>query len=117
MEGDVIPVYKTGQVIECPKTFEGKNAMAAMVLEGWSAYIQDNWDSEDVESVLQMARTSPKTKTVGVRQISGNRYEFYVWVKGCTPAAFYTLLRCLEKMRRKDPDSCWKMKTWSSWLG
>jgi hypothetical protein len=87
MEGDVVPVYETGQVLECPKTLEGENAMAAMVLEGWSAYIQDNWDSEDVVSVLQMARTSAKTETVGVREITGNRYEFYVRVKGCTPAA------------------------------
>jgi hypothetical protein len=103
MEEDIVPVYETGQIIDCPKTLEGDNALAAMVLEGWSAYIQDHWDEEDVVSVLQMARTNAKPETIGVREITGNRYEFYVRVKGCTPAAFYTLLRCSEKIRRKDP--------------
>jgi hypothetical protein len=47
------------------------------------------------------ASTIPPNIT-GIRMISGNIYEFYVWVKNCMPEAFYELLRCLERMRRKE---------------
>ena len=96
------PVYKAGRLIECPDELQGENAMAAMMLLGFSHYLQENWDSEEVMEVLQLAKTGTNAKITGVREISGNRYEFYIRVEDCTPAAFCRILRYSEKMRRND---------------
>jgi hypothetical protein len=100
---DVEPVYQDGHVIKCPDKLKGEHAMAAMMLLGVTHYLQEKWDSEEVTEVFQLAATGD-AKITGVREISGNRYEFFIQVQDCTLAAFCTILQYSEKMRRKDPN-------------
>ena len=73
------PVYKAGRLIKCPDEIQGENAMAAMMLLGFNHYLQENWDSEEMAEVLQLAEKGTNPKITGVRQISGNIYEFYIY--------------------------------------
>jgi hypothetical protein len=101
-KNDVPPEYLAGHVIECPKKLQGDNALAAMMLEGVSVYFDKNWKSDEVHSVLNLA--DKEDNITGIRSIGGNRYELYIQVKGCIPAAFKTILLYSEKIRRKDPN-------------
>ena len=51
MFGD-LPECNKGCVIACPESLEGDNAMAAMVLEGVSTYLQDYWISDEMDCVI-----------------------------------------------------------------
>jgi hypothetical protein len=99
-EGD-LPDYNKGDLIECPKTLLGDNAMAALVLEGLSDFLQKKWVSIERDEFRHLASLS-LPKITGIRKINGNRYEFFVRVKDCVPAAFKTILRYSERMRRAD---------------
>ena len=101
MFGD-LPECNKGSVIACPESLEGDNAMAAMVLEGVSHYLQDHWISDEIDDLRFLATVS-LPKITGIRSITGNRYELYVRVKDSTPAAFYTILRLSERLRRANP--------------
>ena len=45
-EGDALTGYRRGTLINCPPTVHGYKAEAAMVLEGLSQYLQQNWDCD-----------------------------------------------------------------------
>jgi hypothetical protein len=98
-----LPTVLEGEIILPPESLQGDNAMAAMVLEGVSEYLTQNWEEQEMCDLWFLA-TCSLPKITGIRSISGNRYELYVRVKDSTPAAFYTLLRYSERLRRKDPD-------------
>ena len=89
-----LPKCGKGEVSTCPRTLVGDNAIAAFALEGISSYLQNHWNSEEMTELLSVAEYDIPNIT-GLRTITGNRYEFYVRVKNCTPAAFYTLLMYL----------------------
>jgi hypothetical protein len=77
--------------------------MAAIVLEGLRNYLQNNWNKPEIQDLLLLVY-SATPKTTGIRKISGGRYEFFVQVRDCTPAAFKTVLRQSEKIRRGQPN-------------
>ena len=91
-----LPAYNKALVIPSPKELKGDNAMAAMVLEGVSTYLQNHWISDEMDELRYLATVS-LPKITGIRTITGNRYELYVRVKDSTPAAFYTILRLHRK--------------------
>jgi hypothetical protein len=95
----VEPEYHTSRLAVCPNQLEGNDAMAAMVLEGLSDYLQKKGNEPKRQDLLLLAY-SATPKTTGLRKILGGRYEFFIQVKDCTPAAFKTVLRRLEKIRR-----------------
>jgi hypothetical protein len=99
---DVLPEYNTGKLNPCPDELQGDSAMAAIVLEGISDYLKKKWFSVEMDALRYLAAATTPPNITGIRMISGNRFEFYVRVKNCTPAAFYELLRCSERMRRKE---------------
>ena len=98
------PKYDKGEFDRCPSSLTGDDAMAALVLEGLSAFLQNKWESLEMEELRELASNSRLSPITGIRTITGGRFEFYVQVKGCTPAAFKSVLRESEKMRRKDPN-------------
>jgi hypothetical protein len=100
---EVLPEYITGKLNHCPKELQRDSAMAARVLEGLSEYLKKKWISEEMDALRQLAASTISPNITGIRMISGNIYEFYVRLKNCTPAAFYKLLRCSDRMRRKEP--------------
>ena len=102
-EVHALPNYRTGSVITCPPTLNGDNAMAAIVLEGLSLFLQKNWDSDEMTTVRRLT-ISDAPESTGIREISGNRYEFYVLVKNKIPAAFKTILLHSEKSRLANND-------------
>jgi hypothetical protein len=77
--------------------------MAAIVLEGLSDYLQNKWNEPEIQELLLLAY-SATPKTTGIRKISGGRFEFFVQVRDCIPAAFKTVLRQSEKIRRGQPN-------------
>ena len=97
-----LPLYDKGKLYRCPNLLKGENAMAAIILEGLSEFLQEEWHSLERNELSPLANLSLPS-TTGIRKITGGRYEFYVLVKGSTPAAFKTLLQYSEKLRRKDP--------------
>jgi hypothetical protein len=102
-EGDAATGYVRGTLIYCPPTLHGYKAEAARVLEGLIQYLHQNWKSDVMTKLIRLSLMSASDIT-GIRQISGNRYEFYVSVKNKIPAAFKTILMHSEKIRLADND-------------
>lgn len=102
-EGDAATGYVRGTLIYCPPTLHGYKAEAARVLEGLIQYLHQNWKSDLMTELIRLSLMSASDIT-GMRQISGNRYEFYVSVKNKIPAAFKTILMHSEKIRLADND-------------
>jgi hypothetical protein len=101
---NVLPQYETGLIQRCPYNLQGKDAMAATMLEGLAAYLQSSeWDSSDeMEELLGLADTSPP-KATGIRKLNGGRYEFFVQAGSYFPTAFKSILKYSEEFRRGTP--------------
>jgi hypothetical protein len=99
----VAPEYHTSRLAKCPNQLEGDDAMAAIVLQGLSDYLQNKWNEPEIQELLLLAY-SATPKSTGIRKISGGRYGFFLQVRDCTLAAFKIVLRQSEKNRRGQPN-------------
>jgi hypothetical protein len=87
----------------CPYDLQGKDAMAAMMLEGLAACLQSReWESEEMGELLGLANTS-LPKVTGIRELNGGRYEFFVQAGSYIPSAFKSILKYSEEVRRGTP--------------
>jgi hypothetical protein len=100
---NVLPQYETGLIQRCPYNLQGKDALAATMLEGLAAYLQSSkWDSDEMEELLGLADTSPP-KVTGIWKLNGGRYEFFVQAGSYLPTAFKSRLKYSEEFRRGTP--------------
>jgi hypothetical protein len=100
---DELPKYETGLIQRCSNELQGKDAMAAMMLEGLAAYLQSReWYSDEMGELLGLADTSP-AKVTGIRKLNGGRHEFFVQAGSYIPSAFKSILKYSEEVRRGTP--------------
>ena len=57
LPGD-LPECNKGCVIACPESLEGDNAMAAIMLEGISDYLQKHWITAEMDELCYSATIS-----------------------------------------------------------
>jgi hypothetical protein len=95
-----LPQYETGLIQRCPYKLQGKDAMAATMLEGLAAYLQSSeWDSDEMAELLGLADTLPP-KVTGIRKLNGGRYEFFVQAVSYFTTAFKSILKYSEEFHR-----------------
>ena len=72
----VQPAYRTGVLAECPNQLEGNNALAAMVLEGLSDYLQKNWKEPVMACSYWPTHHLPKLQVLGKYWVADMSYLF-----------------------------------------